>query len=56
VTREVLLQMGEADAEKYYSTVRAAIKGISPDILYLGDRNDKRNPGCSARRRETATS
>ncbi|MBO7685351.1 MAG: hypothetical protein J6V72_03145, partial [Kiritimatiellae bacterium] len=44
VTREVLRQMGEAVAEKYYSTVRAAIKGISPDILYLGDRNDKRNP------------
>ena len=44
VTREVLCQMGEAVAEKYYSTVRAAIKGVSPDILYLGDRNDKRNP------------
>ena len=44
VTREVLCQMGEAVAEKYYSTVRAAIKGVSPSILYLGDRNNNLNP------------
>lgn len=44
VTDAVLRELGEAVAEKYYSTVRAAIKRVAPDILYLGDRNDKRNP------------
>lgn len=36
--------LGQAFAEKYYSTVRAAIKAVAPSLLYLGDRNDKRNP------------
>ena len=44
VTPAVLRELGEAVAEKYYSTVRAAIKRTAPDVLYLGDRNDKRNP------------
>ena len=35
--------LGEAVAAKYYSTVRAAIKAVAPNHLYLGDRNDKRN-------------
>ena len=39
-----LRSLGEAVAEKYYSTVRAAIKAVAPNHLYLGDRNDKRNP------------
>ena len=43
-TGETLRELGEAVAEKYYSTVRAAIKAAAPDVLYLGDRNDKRNP------------
>ena len=43
-TVAALRELGEAVAEKYYSTVRAAIKRVAPDILYLGDRNDKRNP------------
>ena len=43
-TDAVLRELGEAVAEKYYSTVRAAIKRVAPDILYLGDRNDKLNP------------
>lgn len=34
---------GEEFACKYYSTVRAAIKEVAPDMLYLGDRNDKVN-------------
>lgn len=37
-------QFGEALADKYYSTVRAAIKEVAPYVLYLGDRNDKHNP------------
>ena len=36
--------LGEAVAEKYYSTVRAAIKSVAPNHLYIGDRNDKKNP------------
>jgi len=36
--------LGQAVSERYYSTVRRAIKGYAPDMLYLGDRNDKRNP------------
>ena len=43
-TSAALRELGEAVAERYYSTVRAAIKRVAPDILYLGDRNDKRNP------------
>ncbi len=43
-TQEDLRQLGEAVAEKYYSTVRAAIKAVAPNHLYLGDRNDKLNP------------
>lgn len=43
-TDAVMRELGEAVAEKYYSTVRTAIKRVAPDILYLGDRNDKRNP------------
>ena len=39
-----LRRLGEAVAERYYSTVRAAIKAVAPNHLYLGDRNDKRNP------------
>ena len=40
----VLRELGEAVAEKYYSTIRAAIKRVAPDALYLGDRNDRLNP------------
>ncbi|MGN0852467.1 MAG: hypothetical protein ACI4Q3_03725 [Kiritimatiellia bacterium] len=36
--------LGEAVAEKYYATVRAAIKSVAPNHLYIGDRNDKKNP------------
>ena len=36
--------LGQAFAEHYYSTVRAAIKAVAPEMLYLGDRNDKRSP------------
>ena len=36
--------LGLAVAEKYYSTIRRVIKHYAPDMLYLGDRNDKRNP------------
>jgi len=36
--------LGRALAAKYYSTVRRAIKAVAPEMLYLGDRNDKRNP------------
>lgn len=43
-TADDLRSLGEAVAEKYYSTVRAAIKAFAPNHLYLGDRNDKRNP------------
>ena len=43
-TTEDLRLLGEAVADKYYSTVRAAIKSVAPNHLYLGDRNDKRNP------------
>lgn len=43
-TKEDLRALGEAVAEKYYSTVRAAIKAVAPNHLYLGDRNDKQNP------------
>ena len=43
-TDEDLRLLGEAVADKYYSTVRAAIKDLAPDALYLGDRNDKSNP------------
>lgn len=43
-TDAVMRELGEAVAEKYYSTVRAAIKEVAPYVLYLGDRNDKRNP------------
>ena len=43
-TADDLRALGEAVAEKYYSTVRAAIKAVAPNHLYLGDRNDKRNP------------
>lgn len=43
-TEDDLRRLGEAVAEKYYSTVRAAIKAFAPNHLYLGDRNDKRNP------------
>ena len=39
-----LRALGYAVAERYYSTVRRAIKQFAPDMLYLGDRNDKRNP------------
>lgn len=39
-----LRALGQAFAEQYYSTVRAAIKTVAPELLYLGDRNDKRNP------------
>lgn len=44
VTDAVLHELGEAVADKYYATVRAAIKAVAPNHLYLGDRNDKRNP------------
>ena len=44
VTDAVLRELGEAVADKYYATVRAAIKAVAPNHLYLGDRNDKRNP------------
>ena len=40
----VLAQLGTALAEKYYSTIRRAIKSVAPNHLYLGDRNDKLNP------------
>ena len=43
-TDAVLRELGEAVAEKYYSTIRAAIKRVAPDALYLGDRNDRLNP------------
>ena len=43
-TEEDLRQLGEAVADKYYATVRAAIKEVAPYALYLGDRNDKTNP------------
>ena len=43
-TVEDLRLLGEAVADKYYSTVRAAIKSVAPNHLYLGDRNDKQNP------------
>ena len=43
-TEEDLRQLGEAVADKYYSTLRAAIKEVAPHALYLGDRNDKTNP------------
>ena len=36
--------LGLAVSEKYYSTIRRVIKHYAPDMLYLGDRNDKRNP------------
>jgi len=39
-----LCTLGEAVADKYYSTIRAAIKAVSPDMLYLGDRNYRTNP------------
>ncbi len=39
-----LRALGEAVADKYYSTVRAAIKAVAPNHLYMGDRNDKQNP------------
>jgi len=39
-----LRALGQTFAEKYYSTVRSAIKAVAPEMLYLGDRNDKRNP------------
>ena len=44
VTDAVLRELGEAVADKYYATVRAAVKAVAPNHLYLGDRNDKRNP------------
>ena len=43
-TAEDLRLLGEAVADKYYSTVRAAIRSVAPNHLYLGDRNDKQNP------------
>jgi len=43
-TEEDRRALGLAFAERYYSTVRAAIKAVAPEMLYLGDRNDKRNP------------
>lgn len=43
-TGEDLRMMGEAIIEKYYATVRAAIKAVAPNHLYMGDRNDKLNP------------
>ena len=39
-----LRRLGEAVAEKYYSTVRAAVKAVAPNHLYLGDRNAQCNP------------
>ena len=42
-TDEDYRQLGEALADRYYSTVRAAIKAVAPNHLYLGDRNDKEN-------------
>ena len=39
-----LRALGLAVSEKYYSTIRRVIKHYAPDMLYLGDRNDKRNP------------
>lgn len=43
-TEADLRALAVALAEKYYSTVRAAIKAVAPNHLYLGDRNDKLNP------------
>lgn len=43
-TDDDLRALGEAVADRYYSTVRAAIREVAPNHLYLGDRNDKQNP------------
>ena len=38
VPESELAAFGVAMAEKYYSTVRSAIKRVAPDALYMGDR------------------
>ena len=43
-TESDLRALGYAVAAQYYRTVRGAIKAVAPEMLYLGDRNDKRNP------------
>ena len=43
-TEADLRELGFKLAERYFTTVRAAIKAVAPNHLYLGDRNDKLNP------------